>query len=294
MAQSCGAGELANELLPLLNGGKDFSLPDIDFDKPEYAIPDMTDNPLFNDVTSVTLADLTIKKRDGTGAFDVIMAAMAEQLKFEYEKSRITGNDYTRAYIELTSVALGNATQFLLQKDQSYWTAITAQMQAQRAQVEVVQARVQLATLQAQYRIAQLQAMTAEVEYGLTKLKLATEDATYCNLRAQTAQTKYTTEEILPVQKDAAKEQMESVRAQTLDTRTDGAVIKGAIGKQKELHSQQIISFQRDSEVKAARLFTEAWITQKTIDEGLLPPAGFANPSVETVLAKVKQNNGFV
>ena len=87
---------------------------------------------------------------------------------------------------------------------------------------------------------------------------------------------------------------MESARAQTLDTRTDGLAVSGSVGKQKALYSQQITSYQRDAEVKAAKLFTDAWITQKTIDEGLTAPSNFANDSVNTILGVLKANNGLV
>ncbi|MDT9702071.1 hypothetical protein, partial [Streptomyces sp. P17] len=97
----------------------------------------------------------------------------------------------------------------------------------------------------------------------------------------------------LPMQKLNLQEQAEAARAQTLDARTDGQPVKGSIGKQKELHAQQIISFQRDAEVKAAKLFTDAWITQKTIDEGLLAPPGFQNASVDQILTNLKIKNGF-
>jgi len=87
-------------------------------------------------------------------------------------------------------------------------------------------------------------------------------------------------------------EQVEATRAQTLDTRLDGATVVGTVGKQKELYSQQITAYQRDSEVKAARIFTDAWITQKTIDEGLTAPTGFTNASIDQVLTSLKSNNG--
>ena len=97
---------------------------------------------------------------------------------------------------------------------------------------------------------------------------------------------------MLPQQLKLIIEQTEAQRAQTLDTRTDGTVVKGSVGKQKELYSQQITSYQRDAEVKASKLFTDAWITQKTIDEGLNPPNGFTNASIDTILTKLKSNNG--
>ena len=86
-------------------------------------------------------------------------------------------------------------------------------------------------------------------------------------------------------------EQGEAQRAQTLDTRLDGATVTGLLGKQKELYSQQITSYKRDAEVKAGKLWIDAWITMKTIDEGLLPPDQFTNIEINEVLATLKTNN---
>jgi hypothetical protein len=43
--------------------------------------------------------------------------------------------------------------------------------------------------------------------------------------------------------------------------------------------------------VKASKIFSDAWITMKTIDEGLVPPNGFTNASLDTVLTALKTNN---
>ena len=43
--------------------------------------------------------------------------------------------------------------------------------------------------------------------------------------------------------------------------------------------------------IKAARIFSDAWITQKTIDEGLTAPTGFTNASLDQVLLAIKVNN---
>jgi len=102
-------------------------------------------------------------------------------------------------------------------------------------------------------------------------------------------------------------EQYEAARAQTLDTRSDGTPVLGILGKQKEyqdkqmdvadtqiqLYNQQIDSYKRDAEVRSGRLWIDAWITQKTIDEGLLPPEGFSNANLDDVLEVIKVNNGF-
>lgn len=96
----------------------------------------------------------------------------------------------------------------------------------------------------------------------------------------------------LQAQEKLFREQMEAQRGQTHDIRSDNFPVAGVMGKQKLLYAQQVTSYQRDAEVKAAKLFTDAWITQKTIDEGLSPPNGFTNGSVDQVLQKVKANNG--
>lgn len=97
---------------------------------------------------------------------------------------------------------------------------------------------------------------------------------------------------LLPAQHQMVMEQVEGARAQTADTRTDGAPVVGLIGKQKELYSQQIESYQRDAEVKAAKMFIDSWVTQKTIDEGLTAPTVLQNASIETVMSRIKANNG--
>lgn len=296
---SCSAEVEANRLLEELTKGDDFTLPDIDMSGPEWDIPGGDSSPIFGAITKITNESLTTREVGGSGTFDALMESAHNHLKAEFKANRITGGEYTKAYIAMMESCMSNAVQFLLGRDQAYWAAALAQIQA-------VTARVTLATSKAQYILAKIQALSAKSEYALTKMKIATESETYCvaqynlstmlpqqlqMLKNQTTQvaeqTKLTTEQI-----NMTKEQTEAQRAQTLDTRTDGAVVKGSVGKQKELYSQQITSYQRDAEVKASKLFTDAWITQKTIDEGLNPPNGFTNSSIDTILSKLKSNNG--
>ena len=275
---SCSAEVEANRLLEELTKGDDFTLPDIDMSGPEWDIPGGDDSPIFGAITKVTNESLTTREVGGSGTFDALMESAHNHLKAEFKANRITGGEYTKAYIAMMESCMSNAVQFLLGRDQAYWAAALAQIQA-------VTARVTLATSKAQFVLAKLQALSAKSEYALTKLKIATESETYCAALFNASQ-------MLPQQLKLLTEQTEAQRAQTLDTRTDGAVVKGSVGKQKELYSQQITSYQRDAEVKASKLFTDAWITQKTIDEGLNPPNGFTNASIDTILTKLKSNNG--
>lgn len=367
----CGADTEANELLISLTSGDDFVIPDIDLSGPEYQIPGDGTGPAYEPIEPLTEAKLTSRVVGGSGMFDGLMVTFSAHLRAEFEKGRITGSDYTKAYIALTESALSGAVSYLLGKDQAFW-------QAQLAQAQAVTAKVQLATAKVQMSAIQIEAMNSKAAYALTKLKLSTESVTSCTaqynlsnvLPQQLAKItsenegqllsnqtdKYNLETILPAQyativlqqaglgitNDTAtynlattlplqtqlltkqndgqgitnntaqfqlsdllpqqlknlkaqetlvREQMEVQRGQTHDMRTDNIPVAGVLGKQKLLYSQQITSYQRDAEVKTAKLFTDAWITQKTMDEGLLPPTGFTNASLDTILAKLKLNN---
>lgn len=274
---SCGAEVEANRLLLALTEGEDFTLPDIDMTGPEWDIPGGDNSQIFDTIDKITNESLTTRQVGGAGVFDALMESSSKHLKQEYKEGRITGGEYTKAYIATLEACMGNAVQFLLGRDNAFWQAALAQIQA-------VTARVGLNTAKAQYVLAKAQALTAKADFGLTKLKLSTESETYCAALFNVEQT-------LPQQLKLLVEQTEAQRAQTLDNRTDGAAIKGTLGKQKDLYAQQITSYQRDAEAKAAKMFSDAWITQKTIDEGLNPPNSFTNAVVDEVMNTVKTNN---
>lgn len=104
----------------------------------------------------------------------------------------------------------------------------------------------------------------------------------------------FTLEEMLPAQLVLTQEQTEVQRAQTLDTRSDGAPVVGTLGKQKDLYTQQIESYKRSSEINAAKMWVDTWITQKSLDEDLLPPTILQNSSVDAVLTAIRDKNELV
>ena len=275
-----GGSTNANELMTSLMDGENISIPDIDFNDVSFQLPNDVNSDLYKSVVRLTNADLTTGNIDGTGAFDALMKGFKVHLREEYQSNRISGAEYTKAFIALTGNAMAGAVQFLLGRDGAFWTAVTAQAQA-------IAARVQLETAKVQYAAVLLEALNSRANYALTKLKLATEDVTF-------ASGEFQLNEILPQQRLLLIEQTESARAQTSNNRTDGALVVGVLGKQKELYAQQITSYQRDAEVKAAKMFADAWTVQKTIDEGLLPPDGFTNSSLDTILDTIKTNNGLI
>ena len=268
----------ATELLAALTAGLDFTIPELDLSGDEYKFPGDNTTALYQTIVPITVGTVTDGSICGEGVFDKFMASMTAHLRKEFEAGRITGAEYSRVYISQVQAAMSGAIQFVLSKDASFW-------QAQSAQLQAITARIALETTKVQAAQIKISALTEKASYALTMAKLATEDATFSN-------TQYQRDELLPAQKSLVDEQKEAQRAQTLDVRTDALPVAGTVGKQKDLHSQQIESYKRDSEVKVGKLFVDAWITQKTIDEGVLPPDGFTNTSLDGVLTHLKANTG--
>lgn len=450
-------GEEANALFDQLSEGVDITIPDIDLSGPEYDYPFDANSEIYKAVTRPSICDITDGDVQGDGAFDKIMRSVAEHLKTEYEANRITGAEYTKAYIALVESSMSNATQFVLSRDMTFWQAQQAQLAAITARIQLQTAKVQMAQLlfsalreKAAYVLAKMQALGAAVEFKtseytlenilpqqkdmLTKqiagqdlqnegsdLENQTKSYNLLNLLPKqlaslTAEIEsrsiqnaggiidnqsktYTVSNILPLQKNMLEEQIsvetlqaeglgienqtktyslvnmlpkqlealvgqieaqetqtlgymtendiktynlstmlplqrnllsgqvdaqlmqtegidldnqiknfnlitmlpkqyvlvseqvEAARAQTLDTRTDGNAVVGSLGKQKDLYTQQITSYQRRSEMDAAKFWVDAWTVQKSIDEGLTPPTNFTNANVDTVLSKIRVNN---
>lgn len=158
---------------------------------------------------------LTTVSLTGTGTFDVLMQTLKLHLDREFERNRITGAEYAKAYIALTQTALQVAMQYALQKEQS--------------------------------------------------------DA----------------------QKILLDEQIEATRAQTMNTRRDGTVITGSAGKQKDLLSQQIVSYKTKDNIDLSKLFSDAWTVQKSVDDATTPPANYTNAQIDVVLDYIRSEVGF-
>jgi hypothetical protein len=119
------------------------------------------------------------------------------------------------------------------------------------------------------------------------------------NLTADADLKDYQLSDVLPAQvfltdeqSKLTSEQKEAERAKTLNQRTGFQQVEGLIGKQKELYTQQIDSFIKDAEHKTAKMYLDGWITQKTLDEGLLAPTQLTNNNIDAVLAGVRRSNG--
>ena len=334
---------LSQDLLGSFSLDNDFTLDRTDLDQSALLVPDENNNPNFTTIEPVTLDQLTSEDPDGAGAFDVIMRSLAAHLRLEYQEGRLTGAEYTKAYIALVQQGLGAALQFVLNKDQAYWQAQGAQKSAQAAEISVRTSRVGHETAREQaltallvteqqraayagsvlnleqirvgYDIAQKQsdqltftnnlmlpAQLDQILAGTAQTSAQTVGITYQNtdilpaqkaqietgtsqVAAQTVGIEFQNTNILPAQESLVLEQMEAQRAKTLDTRSDGTTaVVGQIGKQKELHSEQITAYIRDPQFKLAKTLLDGWTVQRTTDESLAPPNGLTEANIDAVL----------
>lgn len=273
----------------------------------------MSDTPILT-LPVLTEAALTTRQVGGAGLFDGIMETMAKHLRVEYDKGRISGEDYAKAWISSMEAALGASVQFALQKDQAYYQALLVQKQVEKIdfeikellpkslekatkEIESISSEISLSTArrdQILYETANIQPLQKaglEHDNAIKAFQLSDHlPAQVAGITADTAGKIYNNDFLLPAQLVSLKEQNEAHRAKTLDTRTDGAPVKGAIGVQIALQKQQIDSFKRDAETKVAKMILDTWITQKSMDEGLAPPSSLTDVNINSVMAKLRTN----
>lgn len=251
----------AKTLLESLTTNLDFSVPKVDFNDPAFQIPEDLADALQKVPESLTLDLLTECKLDGAGAFDKIMTSLKLHLQQEYEEQRITGAEYAKVYVAMMQYALQYAVQFLLGKDNAYYTALNTQAQALTANLDAYTAKVRLA-------IAQSQAHLSKAQYANEVLKLSTVDKQTDLIMAQTASQKQ--------QKELLVEQTEQAHAQVSDTRIDGTTpVQGYTGNQNKLLQQQVKSFKNDHVVKAAKVFADSLATQLSMSTATVDGTGF-------------------
>lgn len=301
--------QLSEKLYYNLTKSDNFNLDNLQINPDDFKLPDGLLDKIINYKVSATLEEVTTKDPDGTGAFDTFMTAISKHLEKEFSQGRIVGADYSNAYIAAMQMALQQAVDFVLKKDQVYISTTSAQLAAIDAAIGIIKSKIALIT-------AQIQAYIAQTQYAGEKLKLSNLHETYITLIAQynklceevnvqKAQTSGTRTDNATVagsigaqiqmineQIKLVREQIESARAQTLDTRTDGAVVKGQIGKQKDVASQQIIAFKQKAGIDAANIASNAWITSKGMNDAVEAPTSMQNAALNNVVDQVYANAG--
>jgi hypothetical protein len=307
---------LANPMFQNLVGVANANYPFVDIWDAAHDVPWLPTDPLFQTTPAITTdAMLT--------CFDAIQARLKVTLDAQTETQRITNADYAKTLIGMTQVALQGAIQFMLGKDQAYFLALKTQADALTARMQNERLRAEVMLLRAQFAVAKLSLARTDSEFGVSEyqrteilpvqMQLAkgqTETA-----HAQTTDTKFYGGGSIAGQLGAQKaltekqtglvhEQLEGQRAQTLDARQDGVSrtythtnpdgtteprIMGLLGVQNFLYRQQINSYRDDSKIKAAKIFSDLWMTQKTVDDTTMAP-DYIQPPTDLVPSNPYEN----
>ncbi len=257
----------------------------------------------------LSIASLTGGEKEGAGAFDELMRTVKSHLSSEYQAGRITGDNYTNAYISSLDMALGNASQYLLSFE-------LANQQAKLIDEQIANAKVQLELSQKQLEIAdkQLDLMDTQINKAdkdaeliaaqvLTQTKqLDVMDEQINKLQAeevaiaqQTANAITQNDQILTQtskinsEKDILEQRLLTEVAQTKDT-IDGQPVGGVIGKQKELYSNQAEGYLRDAEQKVAKIYNDTFLTTMSTDadEFNRADAGIDDTEMKKVMEKLR------
>lgn len=312
----------SKELLSSVTEGLDFNIPNVDFNDPSFIIPESLANALQNTPEQLTIGSLTDCVVDGTGAFDKVMTALKAHLNLEYEAGRITGAEYTKAYIASMQGALQFSVQYLLGKDNAHYSALGAQAAALRANIDAYTAKVELAIAQAQahqnkatYANEVLKLSATDTQRDLvieqakqviaqTALVGVQEDLTTEQVETQKNQTSHLakqTEQVIAQtgligaqtdtqrqQKDLLKEQTEQAHAQVSDTQLDGRTpVSGYTGNQNALLKQQVVSFKKDSLIKSAKIYADSFATQLSMSTATAEGTGLDANGIGNAIGKL-------
>lgn len=261
---------IAQDILAAIGVNVSVDLPDLT--GPDFSVP--AADAVTTEISAATLSEYTEKGEPESAVFDALMRSIKSHFTAEFEAGKISGQQLTQIYTEATPACMTTALQFLLQKDKARAEALLAQSQARRAEIEAVtasvaleQAKVQLATLQT--TLEKERAQTA-----LVTLQLATEQWRACAAEEQVS---------------LVREQAETQRAQTSDTRSDGVTpVAGVSGKQKELYAQQVQAYIDDSSYKVGKLYTDIFALMRSVDEGFPTPVEFQEASLNSVVSNLR------
>lgn len=211
----------SKELLSSITQGLDFNIPNVDFNDSAFTIPESLAEALQNTPEPLTVDSLTECVVDGEGCFDKVMTALKAHLNVEYDAGRITGSEYTKAYIASMQGALQFSVQYLLGKDNAHFSSLGAQAASLKANVDAYTAKTQLA-------IAQAQMHQNKAIYANEVLKLGVVD-TQRDLVIEQAKQVIAQTSLTGAQKDLTSEQVNTQEKQTAH-----------LAKQTELVTEQI------------------------------------------------------
>lgn len=196
----CNADVLANSLFTSLVADSP-AAPVVDLSGAAYSFTVDTSSQLYTTPSDLTLDELTAGSLSGSGVFDKLMASADLHIEREFKSGRLTGDQYAEVYTTIMATVLNQSTQFLLNRDQSKWASIAAQMKARVAEISATEALVNLEKSKVETQGAIFAMKNSGATYALTKMQVANEDAKHCLIVSQTASENYKVTYILPTER---------------------------------------------------------------------------------------------
>jgi hypothetical protein len=278
------------------------------------------------EVTPITLADLTAgDKKDGNGAFDVIMRSVKEHIGDEYTQGRIQGTEYSQVYLGALEQTMGLSMQFLLAKDKTALEQAILQAELQKigleqqriwsekllidAQIDKIAVEIELAEMNKGKITKEIAVMTQDIalseqkeaqsvaETTLLGSKNTNEikngaviDATVCKLKAEY--------DLLVLQglKVTSETTLLDLKQDTEKAQTTGTIFDdtSVLGAQTAMYAAQTKGYAQNAQQKAAEIMIATWNTRRMTDEAT--PASVNNalgdPDIKAVVRKLQNGIG--
>lgn len=282
---------------------------------------------MIDDTLHITVESLTGGATKESGLFEELMRSVKSHLSEEYSAGRITGEAFTQVYLGAMQSALMEASRYTLtyQITNQQVRLLDAQIQAADKDAELKQAQIdqvnaqtaqivrQTALIDKQEDILDSQILTAakqlllidtQITNGNKDLETKTSaialqskqgnlvDAQVQQAIAQELNTIATTNKA-NAEKEILVQRKISEEAQTKDT-VGGVAVAGILGKQMQLYHNQAEGFIRDSEQKAAKIYSDAFLTRVSTDydNASATNAGLSDADALAVLTKLRAGVG--
>lgn len=236
-------------------------------------------------MTTLSIDSLTTGTREGSGSFDVLMRSVKAHLENEYSQGRITGDQYTSAYVAAIQLAMQEAVQYQLSYPVTNQQIELLEQQVALATEQVTAQRTQNQILEEQLTLAQRNITQADSQIALLNQQLI--NAQSENQLIQQNITRAEAETSILEQRRLTEE------AQTKDT-VGGSPVAGLIGRQASLFENQAEGYIRDAEQKAAKMMVDIQATRITTGEDTLDLtlSGMQNEQIREAIQTLMRGAG--
>lgn len=265
-------------------------LNDVDFSF-DYTPP--TDIPEHVDVV---IEEFTEGFKDGNGLYEVLMRVAADHLRDEHKAGRISGKEYAQVYVGMMQAAMQQSAQYVLQKAQTESQVALANIQAFQTNEQL---KLSVAQSKLQAEISRIQAIGAneQLKLGVIQAKnqaylAISQHKQSCLANKQLAYKLFAQE---PITTGILEEKRENENAQHSSTLLNGVTsIDGLLGKEIAIKEAQKASFEDNSRIQAAKLYSDMLAVVFSTDPATvdLSSAGFGNSAIKNVMSTLYQNLG--